>query len=72
MEEIAASFDAANLPSGFLANAEIYRRLAGFKDCPQLPSLDDVAHALMRAEPALVPGAGTAPPTHNAPTDHTV
>jgi 3-hydroxyisobutyrate dehydrogenase-like beta-hydroxyacid dehydrogenase len=34
MEEIAASFEAANVPSGFLANAEIYRRLADFKDCP--------------------------------------
>ncbi len=34
MEEIAASFDAANIPSGFLANAEVYRTLAGFKDTP--------------------------------------
>jgi 3-hydroxyisobutyrate dehydrogenase-like beta-hydroxyacid dehydrogenase len=46
MEEIAASFDAANVPSGFLANAEIYRRLAGFKDAPQLPSLEEVSARL--------------------------
>lgn len=46
MEEIAASFDAAGLPSGFLANAEIYRRLAGFKDCPELPSSEEVSRQL--------------------------
>ncbi len=46
MEEIAAAFDAANLPSGFLANAEIYGRLAGFKDCPQRPSIDEVSRSL--------------------------
>jgi 3-hydroxyisobutyrate dehydrogenase-like beta-hydroxyacid dehydrogenase len=43
MEEIAASFDSANLPSGFLANAEIYRRLAAFKDCSQPPSLEEIS-----------------------------
>jgi len=43
MEEIAASFDAANIPSGFLANAEVYRRLAGFKDAPELPSSEEVS-----------------------------
>jgi 3-hydroxyisobutyrate dehydrogenase-like beta-hydroxyacid dehydrogenase len=49
MEEIAASFDDANLPSGFLANAEIYRRLAVFKDCPQTPSSEEVsAHLLQK------------------------
>jgi len=32
MEEIAASFEDAGLPSGFLANAEIYRRLSDLKD----------------------------------------
>jgi 3-hydroxyisobutyrate dehydrogenase-like beta-hydroxyacid dehydrogenase len=46
MEEIAASFDAANIPSGFLANAEIYRRLAGFKDAPELPSSEEVSARL--------------------------
>jgi 3-hydroxyisobutyrate dehydrogenase-like beta-hydroxyacid dehydrogenase len=46
MEEIAASFDAANIPSGFLANAEIYRRLAGFKDAVELPSLEEISARL--------------------------
>jgi 3-hydroxyisobutyrate dehydrogenase-like beta-hydroxyacid dehydrogenase len=46
MEEIAASFAAANLPSGFLANAEIYRRLAGFKDSTELPASEDVSARL--------------------------
>jgi hypothetical protein len=46
MEEIAASFDAANIPSGFLANAEIYRRLAGFKDSSELPSSEEVSARL--------------------------
>jgi 3-hydroxyisobutyrate dehydrogenase-like beta-hydroxyacid dehydrogenase len=48
MEEIAASFDAANLPSGFLANAEIYRRLADYKDCPEPPSSEEVSARLRR------------------------
>ncbi len=48
MEEIAASFDAANLPSGFLANAEIYRRLAVYKDCPETPSSEEVSARLRR------------------------
>ena len=46
MEEIAASFDAANVPSGFLANAEIYRRLAEFKDSPDLPTSEQVSARL--------------------------
>jgi len=46
MEEIAASFDAANLPSGFLANAEIYRRLTGYKDAAELPSSEEVSARL--------------------------
>jgi 3-hydroxyisobutyrate dehydrogenase-like beta-hydroxyacid dehydrogenase len=48
MEEIAASFDAANIPSGFLANAEIYRRLADYKDCPEPPSSEEVSARLRR------------------------
>jgi 3-hydroxyisobutyrate dehydrogenase-like beta-hydroxyacid dehydrogenase len=51
MEEIAASFDAANLPSGFLANAEIYRRLAEFKDAPELPSSEEVSARLVGRTP---------------------
>jgi 3-hydroxyisobutyrate dehydrogenase-like beta-hydroxyacid dehydrogenase len=46
MEEIAASFEAANLPSGFLANAEIYRRLADFKDQKELPSSEEISTRL--------------------------
>jgi 3-hydroxyisobutyrate dehydrogenase-like beta-hydroxyacid dehydrogenase len=48
MEEIAASFHTANLPSGFLANAEIYRRLAGFKDCAEPPTSEEVSTLLRR------------------------
>ena len=50
MEEIAASFDDANLPSGFLANAEIYRRLADFKDSPRTPSSKEVSAKLRQKE----------------------
>jgi 3-hydroxyisobutyrate dehydrogenase-like beta-hydroxyacid dehydrogenase len=49
MEEIAASFDDADLPSGFLANAEIYRRLAGYKDSKELPSSEEVSNCLRQA-----------------------
>lgn len=49
MEEIAASFEAAGLPSGFhLAAADIYRRLEGFKDAAKPPSLRAVTAALSR------------------------
>ena len=48
MEEIAASFDAANVPSGFLANAGVYRRLAGFKDAAELPSSEEVSARLQQ------------------------
>lgn len=47
MREIAASFQAAGLPSGFHeAAGQIYRRLERFKGAPELPSLDAVAAAL--------------------------
>jgi 3-hydroxyisobutyrate dehydrogenase-like beta-hydroxyacid dehydrogenase len=48
MEEIAAAFDDAGLPSGFLANAEIYRRLADYKDVPTPPSSEEVSQRLRR------------------------
>jgi 3-hydroxyisobutyrate dehydrogenase-like beta-hydroxyacid dehydrogenase len=54
MEEIAAAFDEAGLPSGFLANAEIYRRLADLKDCPERPSLEEISE-LLRKSPRSVP-----------------
>jgi 3-hydroxyisobutyrate dehydrogenase-like beta-hydroxyacid dehydrogenase len=46
MEEIAASFEYAGLPSGFLANAEIYRRLSAFKDQKEKPTREDVNRLL--------------------------
>jgi 3-hydroxyisobutyrate dehydrogenase-like beta-hydroxyacid dehydrogenase len=47
MEEIAATFGAAGLPEGFhAAAAEVYRRLAGWKDTPAPPSVVEVAAAL--------------------------
>jgi 3-hydroxyisobutyrate dehydrogenase-like beta-hydroxyacid dehydrogenase len=52
MEEIAATFDGAGLPGGFHeAAAEIYRRLAGFKDSEPAPVLSAVLAALNRDLP---------------------
>ena len=43
MHEIAATFAQVDLPDGFhLAAAEIYRRMAQFKDAPTLPELETV------------------------------
>lgn len=48
MHEIASTFQKAGLPSGFHeAAAEIYHRMAGFKDSDQTPALDDVLRALL-------------------------
>jgi 3-hydroxyisobutyrate dehydrogenase-like beta-hydroxyacid dehydrogenase len=47
MEQIAATFGADGLPEGFhRAAAEVYRRLAGWKDAPEPPSVEEVAKAL--------------------------
>jgi 3-hydroxyisobutyrate dehydrogenase-like beta-hydroxyacid dehydrogenase len=47
MHEIAATFQEAGLPGGFHeAAAEIYHRLAGFKDAAETPTLDVVLGAL--------------------------
>jgi 3-hydroxyisobutyrate dehydrogenase-like beta-hydroxyacid dehydrogenase len=47
MEEIAATLEAAGLPGGFhRAAAELYRRIAGFKDAPERPALETVLTAL--------------------------
>jgi 3-hydroxyisobutyrate dehydrogenase-like beta-hydroxyacid dehydrogenase len=47
MEEIAATFAADGLPDGFhQAAAEVYRRLAGWKDTPTPPSVAEVGKAL--------------------------
>jgi 3-hydroxyisobutyrate dehydrogenase-like beta-hydroxyacid dehydrogenase len=49
MHEIASTFQAAGLPNGFHeAAAEIYHRLAGFKDSTETPSLDDVLNTLRK------------------------
>lgn len=51
MEEIAATLDAAGLPAEFhQAAAEVYRRLAGFKDAPTTPDLAEVLRVL-RSDP---------------------
>jgi 3-hydroxyisobutyrate dehydrogenase-like beta-hydroxyacid dehydrogenase len=48
MEEIAATFAAAGLPAGFHhAAAELYTRLAPFKDAPETPPLAGVLAALL-------------------------
>jgi 3-hydroxyisobutyrate dehydrogenase-like beta-hydroxyacid dehydrogenase len=48
MEEIAATFAGAGLPDGFhQAAAEIYRRLAGYKDAATPPGVAEVAAALL-------------------------
>ena len=53
MEEIAATFKSAGLPSGFHESAaEIFRRMAGFKDSPTLPELNEVLASLQKQNPA--------------------
>lgn len=50
MREIAATLEAAGLPGGFhLAAAELYARLAHFKDAGELPALEEVLAALAKA-----------------------
>jgi len=52
MEEIAATFEGAGLPGGFhAAAAEVYRRLACFKDADKTPALDEVLAALRGERP---------------------
>jgi hypothetical protein len=53
MDEISATFEAAGLPIGFHAAAgELYRRLAGFKDAPEKPSLEEVLSTLIESSVA--------------------
>lgn len=48
MHEIASTFREADLPEGFHnAAAEIYHRMAGFKDSPETPQLDQVLRVLL-------------------------
>jgi len=49
MHEIASTLQEAGLPNGFhQAAAEIYRRMAGFKDSLETPQLNDVLKALLK------------------------
>lgn len=49
MREIASTFHDAGLPDGFhLSAADIYRRMSGFKETAELPSLDEVLKAMLR------------------------
>jgi 3-hydroxyisobutyrate dehydrogenase-like beta-hydroxyacid dehydrogenase len=51
MEEIAATFREAGLPGEFhAAAADIYRRIADFKDAPATPPIEDVLAALARTK----------------------
>lgn len=51
MEEIARTFAGAGLPDGFhRAAAEIYARLAGYKDAAEPPSVAEVADTLRKRE----------------------
>jgi len=48
MDEIASTFESADLPGGFHAAAgQIYRKLSGFKDAGSLPELEDVLLTLL-------------------------
>ena len=48
MKEIAATLASAGIPGGFhIAAAEIYRRMADFKDAPETPDLEAVLAALL-------------------------
>jgi 3-hydroxyisobutyrate dehydrogenase-like beta-hydroxyacid dehydrogenase len=49
MEEISRTFSEAGIPGEFhAAAANIYQRLAGFKDSPTPPALEDILNALTR------------------------
>ncbi len=48
MDEIAATFAAAGLPSGFHeAAAEVFRRLDAYKDAPEPPPVEELLRALL-------------------------
>ena len=49
MQEIASTFQEAGLPNGFHeAAAEVFRRMANFKDSAEAPKLEDVLKALLQ------------------------
>ena len=48
MREIAATFEASGLPGGFHeAAADIYQRLAAYKDCDPAPELSEVVDTIL-------------------------
>jgi 3-hydroxyisobutyrate dehydrogenase-like beta-hydroxyacid dehydrogenase len=48
MDEISETFSEAGMPGGFhAAAADVYRRIAGFKDAPSTPLLEEVLIALL-------------------------
>lgn len=48
MDEISATFTASGLPGGFhAAAADLYGRIAHFKDAPEVPALEEVLAALI-------------------------
>jgi 3-hydroxyisobutyrate dehydrogenase-like beta-hydroxyacid dehydrogenase len=48
MDEIAATFSGVGMPGGFhAAAADVYRRIADFKDAPSTPLLEEVLTALL-------------------------
>lgn len=49
MEEISDTFNAVGVPGDFhIGAAEIYQRMADFKDAPALPNLEDILAALLQ------------------------
>ena len=51
MQEIASTFEAAGLPGGFhLAAADIYERIAMFKDAEPIPEVEDILVALLNPD----------------------
>lgn len=51
MEEISSTFKAAGVPGGFhAAAADIYRRIAHFKDATATPALEEVLTAITRRD----------------------
>ncbi|HQV95155.1 MAG TPA: DUF1932 domain-containing protein [Anaerolineales bacterium] len=49
MREISSTFEEAGLPNGFhQAAAEIYHRMAGFKDVAETPRLEDVLESILK------------------------
>lgn len=51
MQDISATYSTAGLPGEFhLAAAEIYQRLEGFKNAPNLPEMEEVLNALLNPD----------------------